>query len=331
MATIPGDYTSNNPMAGRKPSKQPSKGKPRTEGGYLIGPQRFYGASPSGLWRDSPRGYVPVGKKEAKQTIRRGYNASQFTYQNYEVPYFPDSPLVGMPAGMGFGVEGQFMRGTNTQADLEKLFNSRNTNLIRGIQTQMYKAGWLGKQSITGKSTSEGFRNALAFLFYQGNMLGETWETIMQGGPEALGDLGGLNVKSIPGGKGPKGPDGIPYGTPVRSVSESVDYTTKGTARNYLREALANVLGRGPQEGELDEFLDLLREKERKNPTVTTSTSIVNSETDSQSSTETDGGFTGDDAAMVAERFARQQDPAQAKRYKKAGYEQLLDQLIASE
>ena len=326
MAFIPGGGTT-----GSQSEKKSTKGKPRTEGGYLIGQQRFSGASPSGLWRDSPRGYVPVGKKEAKQTIRRGYNASQFTYQNYEVPYFPDSPLVGMPAGMGFGVEGQFMRGTNTQADLEKLFNSRNTNLIRGIQTQMYKAGWLGKQSITGKSTSEGFRNALAFLFYQGNMLGETWETIMQGGPEALGDLGGLNVKSIPGGKGPKGPDGIPYGTPVRSVSESVDYTTKGTARNYLREALANVLGRGPQEGELDEFLDLLREKERKNPTVTTSTSIVNSETDSQSSSETDGGFTGDDAAMVAERFARQQDPAQAKRYKKAGYEQLLDQLIASE
>lgn len=323
MAFIPGGGTT-----GSQSEKKSTKGKPRTEGGYLIGPQRFSGASPSGLWRDSPRGNVPVGKKDAKQTIRRGYNASQFTYQNYEVPYFPDSPLVGMPADMGFGVEGQFMRGTNTQADLEKLFNSRNTNLIRGIQTQMYKAGWLGKQSITGKSTSEGFRNALAFLFYQGNMFGESWETIMQGGPEALGDLGGLNVKSTPGGKGP---GGISYGTPVRSVSESVDYTTKGTARNYLREALANVLGRGPQEGELDEFLDLLREKERKNPTVTTSTSIVNSETDSQSSTETDGGFTGDDAAMVAERFARQQDPAQAKRYKKAGYEQLLDQLIASE
>jgi len=321
MAFIPGGGTTGD-TAKKKKSTSPV----RTEGGYIIGTDRFSGSSPTGLWRDSPRGYVPVTKQQRKQAVKSGYQQSQFTYQNYDVPYFPDSPLVGMPANMGFGVEGQFVRGTNTQADLEQLFNSRNTNKIRTLQTQMFKAGWLGKQSITGKATSEGFRNALAFLFYQGNMLGEAWTTIRDMGPQGLQDNGGLTVKTS---RGPNGPGGPGYGVPTKSVSESVDYATKGEARSLLRTALADVLGRGPKSGELDEFLDLLREKQKENPTVNTQTSIVNSETDSSSSSETDGGYTADDAAGLAERFATQQNPNQAQRYKKAGYEQLLDSLIA--
>ena len=322
MAFIPGGGTT-----GDTAKKKPKSTSPvRTEGGYIIGQDRFTGPSPTGLWRDSPRGNVPVTQQQRKQAVKSGYQQSQFTYQNYDVPYFPDSPLVGMPADMGYGVEGQFVRGTNTQADLEQLFNSRNTNKIRTLQTQMFKAGWLGKQSITGKATSEGFRNALAFLFYQGNMLGEAWTTIRDLGPQGLQDNGGLSVKTS---QGPNGPGGPGYGVPTKSVSESVDYATKGEARSLLRTALADVLGRGPKSGELDEFLDLLREKQKENPTVSTQTSIVNSETDSSSSSETDGGYTADDAAGLAERFATQQNPNQAQRYKKAGYEQLLDSLIA--
>ena len=213
----------------------------------------------------------------------------------------------------------------NTRAELDKLSSLKNTMRVRELQTKMYRYGWIGKQSITGKASTDSFQSTIAFLMYQGNLIGETWESVLELGPKGLAQAGG---SSTGGGGGGGGGRSSLIGVPQVSTTSSVDHLTKGNVRAYLRDALANVLGRGPQPGEFNEFLDMLREREQNNPVTTTTTQTFTSDTDQTSESERSGGMQEADYQQVAERFARRSDPAQADRYKRAGYEQMLTQLI---
>ena len=307
---------------GAPPAKKKKKTKdeqPRTEGGYLINKYRTQG-SPTGIYRQSPRGNAPISEKEFNNPMKK----SPYTYRGYQVPMYAGSEVVGLPAGssdeLNGKVEGLWRLG-NTQQDLDRMLGLK-PNRVREWQTRLYKLGWIGKQSITGSSETESYQGVIAFLMQQGNMHGMPWEDVMDLGPQGLNDLGGP-TKAL--GGGPKGPK---YGVPSTQTTSSIDHATKGQVRSLLKDALANVLGRGPDPGEFNEFLDMLREKERKNPRVATTTSIDSSATASSDSTVTEGGLAEDDYQQAAERYAEKADPAQAERYKRAGYEQLLDQLI---
>lgn len=291
----------------------------RTEGGYLK-PQYRSGPSATGLYRQTPRGNVPIRKREYNNPLKD----SPYTYRGMEVPMYSGSELIGLPSGASAVKDGMTAyAGTlrNTQTDLDRILNFRSPK-VRELQTQLYKMGWIGKNSITGKASTESFQGAIAFLMAQGNEIGMNWEEVMNMGPAGLESAGG---PSVTGG----GRNGPAYGVKTTQTNTATNEVTKGTAKAYLKDALANVLGRGPQPGEFNEFLDMLRDKEEANPSVTVGTSVVNSETDSESTTDTSGGMNEADYQQFAERFARQQDPGQAKRYQRAGYEQILDQLIA--
>lgn len=326
MAREPGTGASTNEPTPRRyvpPGVERQSGKNRrTYGGYVI-PEKVGLESETGVYESSPRGIRPVPMSRWKPGVKE----AKWTYQNYDIPEFEGSPLVGMPsASAGIIYNGAQLVGTNTKQDLQAILDSKNTRQIRALQSQMYQAGWITKQSITGKTTGEAFQNALAFLFYQGNVSGRGWRDVLSGGPSDAGvDEGGG-----PGGGGPGGGREIPFGTPVTNTSTSLNEATKGQARAYLKEALATVLGRGPKPGEFNAFLDALRDKEDKNPSVTVTTSTQNSQTDSSSTSETSGGMSGEDYAQFAENFAEDLDPKQARRYKRAEYEQLLTSLIES-
>lgn len=301
-------------------NKQPA----RTEGGYIIGDRTGGANSGTGLWRQSPRGNAPISKRE----FNNPGGAYEYTYQGQAIPMYDNSELVGLPSGSSAIVDGR-AQGVwnlrNTVGDLKRLTESQNTMRIRDLQTKMYRYGWIGKQSITGKATTESFRGTLAYLMYQGNLIGENWEAVLELGPKGLAQAGG---GSTGGGGGGGGGRSSLIGVPQTSTTSSIDHLTKGSARAYLRDALANVLGRGPQPGEFNEFLDMLREREQERPVVTTTTTTLTSDTDQESSSERSGGMDQADYQQVAERFANKADPAQAQRYKRAGYEQMLDQLI---
>lgn len=310
------NVNSSNFMYASSGAKKKKNEAPRTEGGYLINQYRT-GPSPTNMYRQSPRGNVPITKKERRQTDED----SPYTYQGYQVPMYSGSELVGLPAGTSGVMDGkvQWLGSLgNTQDELTKVLNYK-TNQVRDLQKRLFRYGWIGKNSITGKATTESFQGAVAFLMQQGNRLGMNWEQLMALGPQGMEDAGGASTSA---GSGKR------YGVPQTNTQTSIDHATRGTARNFLKEALANVLGRGPEPGEFNEFLDLLRDKEEANPRVTTQTSVQNSADDAETATEGEGGLAEGDYANIAERFATQQDPSQAKRYAKAGYEQLLDQLI---
>ena len=305
--------------------KKKQQNAPRTEGGYLINEYRT-GPSNTGTYRQSPRGNAPITKREFK----RDAEESDYTYQGYKVPLYPGSEMIGLPAGTS-SVQDGMVQGLwtlgNTQAELTKVL-AYKSNRVRTIQEQLYRYGWIGKNSITGKATTESFQGAVAFLMQQGNMVGMNWQQLIPIGPGGLKDLGGPNAV---GTRSTRGTPGAQYGVPSTSTSTSIDHVTRGDARAFLKEALANVLGRGPDPGEFNQFLDLLREKEKENPRVTTTSSVTNSATDSSQSSESSGGLNQADYTQIAERYAQRVDPKQAQRYKRAGYEQMLDQLIASE
>lgn len=299
----------------RKPSK------PRTEGGYLINDYRSTGTSDTGYWRQSPRGNVPITRKEFKQDA---VEKSPYTYRNYQVPMFEGSELVGLPSGASITRDGMthgLWGLRNTQTDLNRVLSFKS-NRVREIQTQLYRYGWISKNSITGSAETESFQGAIAFLMYKGNRVGYNWQDLIPMGPQGLPD-----GTRAPGGGG----GGPQYGVPSTSTQTQINHATKGDARAFLKQALADILGRGPEPGEFNEFLDTLREKEENNPSVTTTTSVINSATDDETSSETEGGMTSADYQRVAERYARSEDPEQAKRYKRAFYEQTLDELIASQ
>lgn len=318
----PGIGLGGSGSASTKRRKGDNREPARTEGGYLIGDRTAGARSNTGMWRQSPRGVAPITKRELNNP-----GASQFTYQGFNVPMYDDSELVGLPAGASAVIDGkaQGIWGLrNTVSDLQKLINTKNSNRVRELQAKMYRYGWIGKQSITGKASTESFQSTIAYLMYQGNMIGENWEAVLELGPKGVAQAGGRST----GGGGGGGGGGSMLGVPVTTTTSAVDHLTKGNARNYLRDALANVLGRGPQPGEFNEFLDMLREKEQENPVISTTTTVVNSKTDRDTTSERSGGMDQADYQQVAERFANRADPAQADRYKRAGYEQMLNQLI---
>lgn len=310
--------------ASTKKRKGDNREPQRTEGGYLIGDRTAGGTSETGYWRQSPRGNVQITKAEKENPT----GDQPYSYQGFSVPMYADSELVGLPAGASDIVDGK-TQGVwqlgNTRAELDKLSSLKNTMRVRELQTKMYRYGWIGKQSITGKASTDSFQSTIAFLMYQGNLIGETWESVLELGPKGLAQAGG---SSTGGGGGGGGGRSSLIGVPQVSTTSSVDHLTKGNVRAYLRDALANVLGRGPQPGEFNEFLDMLREREQNNPVTTTTTQTFTSDTDQTSESERSGGMQEADYQQVAERFARRSDPAQADRYKRAGYEQMLTQLI---
>lgn len=259
--------------------------------------------------------------------INAGMKRAKYTYRNYSVPEFDGAELVGQPAGSfpmingGYGYENIRGQG-NTVEELNRV-QTWSTEEMRGLQVAAVKKGWLPKSVADGRPNRRTM-GLVAFLMDQGNQTGYNWQDILQEGPKWLRKIGGADVVNASATDQKSGYDG-----PVTSVQKSVSYSTKATARGLLTDALANVLGRGPKDDEVDEFLDLLRSKQKANPTVSTNVSDSNEAGSmrTQDST-TDEGFGQDDAVRLAERFATRTDPAQASRYKRAGYEQLLDQLI---
>lgn len=293
--------------------------KPTTPGGY---PKGAGDQGTTGLWRQNPVPFLPSPVTPGEMS--RGRSNSKYTYRQYDVPNFAGSDQIGMPAnsfvmGPGGGMWKEWAGLGNTQTELDRVSQWKAKDL-KPLQVQMVKAGWLTKSAANGRPNDETI-NAVAFLMDQGNQLGRSWQNIVELGPDGLRQAGGADVTAAGGGPGGGGPGG---GGPSTSVSSSVRYSTKAGARNYLKQALSDVLGRGPNEDEIDEFIGMLHSKEKKNPVVTTT---VNDGAGTSSST-TEGGFEADSALSLAENFARDQHPEQAQRYAKAGYEQLLDSLV---
>lgn len=310
------------PVAAKK-RKGDNREPSRTEGGYLIGDRTAGGTSNSGLWEQGARGVRPMSKN---RFMYRDRIDSEYTYRGFEVPNYEGSGLVGMQETAATIIDGKvgapYALG-NTTDELNKWLGNRSSSQVRELQKRMYRYGWIGKNSITSSAETESFGATLAFLMYKGNLHGENWNSILEMGPVGLSKIDSNSPNGPAGG-------GAEYGVPSTRTTSSIDHLTKGQARAFLRDALASVLGRGPQPGEFNEFLDLLREKEENNPRLATYTSVTNSETNSSEDVESSGGMTEDDYTQAAELYARQTDPKQAKRYKRAGFEQTLDQLIES-
>ena len=300
-----------------------SSSRPQTTpGGY---PQGAGTQSKTGLYRTKvPFLPAPVTRKEMQQ----GRSRAEYTYRNYAVPEFENSDLIGMPAGSHPMINGE--NGTQSIRELGNttgqlaMVGGWDAKRLKEIQTVAVKMGWLPKNAITGRPT-EKTMSLVAFLMDQGNRTGEPWQTVLVNGPEALRKVGGADVAN-----GSATDAAAAYTGPVTSVSKSVNYTTKAGARNLLRQTLADVLGRGPKEEEVDEFLELLRAKEKANPSITTTVSDGNDEGSmNESSSTSKGGFDEEQAQRLAENYATDINPDQAERYKRAGYEQMLDSLIA--
>ena len=300
-----------------------SSSQRRTPGGYPVGAGK---ESRTGLYRTKvPFLPAPVPVSE----MRQGRASAKYTYRNYAVPDFKNSDLVGMPAGSFPMINGEngtnAIRALGNTTEQLNMIGSWNQKQLKEIQAVMIRNGWLPKGSDTGTPTGKTM-NLVAFLMDQGNRLGQPWQDVLALGPEGLRKVGGADVVD---GTGATGTGSAAYTGPVTTVSKSVNYSTKASARNLLRQALSDVLGRGPREDEVDEFLELLRSKEKANPTVTTTITDSNDEgSRNDNSSTTEGGFDGEQAANLAENFATDINPQQAKRYKRAGYEQLLDSLI---
>lgn len=304
-------------------SSSKSGGQQYTPGGYPIG-AGTRDKDGTGLYRTKvPFLPAPVPASEMKA----GRSAAKYTYRNYAVPEFDNSEFVGMPAGSHPMINGEngytaIRQLGNTTANLNAV-SAWSAGELKKVQATLIKAGWIPKNAGTGRPNDKTM-SAIAFLMDQGNRIGARWEDIAQNGPEWLRKVGGTDMTDT----STSGP-GSAYSGPVTSVSKSVNYTTKAGARNLLRSTLADVLGRGPRDEEVDEFLDLLRAKEKANPTVTTNISDGNDEGSfNESSSTTTGGFDAEQAGALAERYATNINPEQASRYKRAGYEQLLDSLI---
>ena len=297
-------------------------GSKSTPGGYAPNPGT---RSKTGYYKTNPVPLLP--SPVTPREMERGARNAEYTYRGYQVPEFSNSDLVGLPPNSGMALDGgtnrnQLMALGNTKQNLQRI-SSWNSAQITLLQKRMVENGWLPKKEVSGRAT-ERTMSAIAFMMQQGNALNSRWTDVMYMGPEKLRQMGGNDVTSSTG-TGPGGRDM----SPTTNTSTSVDFSTKADARKYLREALANVLGRGPKDGEVDDFLDSLRSKERQNPTTTTQVTTPIGENDSSYDSTTEGGFSVTDAQNFAENYAKDLNPKQAKRYAKAGYEQLLDQLIA--
>ena len=84
------------------------------------------------------------------------------------------------------------------------------------------------------------------------------------------------------------------------SVTEQINFTDPSSARNFLEGAMAEYLGRRPDEDEFNAFAAALRRAERKNPTRTTAVSGGG-----RSRVVTKGGL---DRAQFTQEFARSQE-----------------------
>ena len=299
-----------------------STGSGTTPGGYAPNPGK---QSKTGYYKSNPVPLLP--SPVTRREMQRGAQNAQYTYRGYQVPDFSNSQLVGLPPNSGMALENgvntqQLLALGNTKQNLQAI-GSWNTAQVQALQKRMVENGWLPKSEVSGRPTDRTM-SAVAFMMQQGNALNARWTDVMYMGPKGLKQAGGTDATAVTTGVGPGGQDM----SPTTTTASQVDYSTKAQARKYLREALANVLGRGPKDDEVDDFLDKLRAKERQNPsTGTTVTTPGVDGSDSQSTTS--GGFGEVEAATFAENYAEDINPKRAKKYAQAGYEQLLDSLIA--
>ena len=123
-----------------------------------------------------------------------------------------------------------------------------------------------------------------------------------------------------------------PYNGPVTTTqtSNSINLTSRGTARLILAQALAQELGREPSPNEVSDFLKGLNQREENNPTTTTTTTTTKPDgkhdTTVDSTSRTEEPNTNPTA--MAERFAENVDPKEAKRYQTGNYYGVLEQML---
>ena len=301
-----------------------SVGQKSTPGGYYPRPGQ---QSKTGYYKTNPVPLLPspVTRKE----MQRGADNAQYTYRGYQVPDFSNSQLIGLPPNSGMALDNgtntqQLLALGNTKQNLQSI-SSWNTAQIQALQKRMVENGWLPKNEVSGRPTDRTM-SAVAFMMQQGNALNARWTDVMYMGPKGLKQLGGTDATGATTDVGP-GSQGQDM-SPTTNTTSSINYSTKAQARKYLREALANVLGRGPKDEEVDDFLDKLRSKERQNPSTATTVSTPGVD-GSDTSQTSQGGFGEVEAATFAENYAKDINPKRAKKYAQAGYEQLLDSLIA--
>jgi hypothetical protein len=136
---------------------------------------------------------------------------------------------------------------------------------------------------------------------------------------EKIRNLYALGVEAAGGGGSGGGGGASSLAGTRTSTQKTYDLSTLADARKYLRSYLADMLGRGPTENEVKQFLSRLNAAEKASPVVTTTTTTYdeNGYATSSSSTATGGDV---DPFGLADDWV-ESSPEQNYEYK--GYQQL--------
>jgi hypothetical protein len=177
------------------------------------------------------------------------------------------------------------------------------------LQIQLVQANLLSPDSVVyGNNSDDATRDAFEKLLISANLAGRPWQSRLNTLIDFQRAVGQSGITAGAGGS-----TSVERFDPVK-VRETVTLTGKSRARAQLRSMMAEMLGRAPSPGEVEEYVSRLNTAESNDPTVTTYTY----QRDGDVSTEVEQ--TDVDAATIAERYAKKENPEEYREYQALNY-----------